>query len=51
MALDAFYARDKKPAGAIRIRRALDAHLIAKPNDPYRVTRGYLEDASRLGVR
>jgi adenosine deaminase len=49
--IDAFYARGEKPVGAIRVLRALDAHLITRPDDLYRLTREYLEDASSHGVR
>ena len=49
--IDAFYARGEKPVGAIRVLRALDAHLITRPDDLYRLTREYLEDASAHGVR
>jgi hypothetical protein len=31
--------------------RALDADLITRPDDLYRIAREYLEDASGLGVR
>ena len=48
--IDAFYARGEKPAGAIRVLRALDKHLIAKPDDLYRITYEYLEEARRHGV-
>lgn len=49
--IDAFYARGEKPVGAIRVLRALDAHLITRPDDLYRLTREYLEDAAAHGVR
>jgi adenine deaminase len=48
--IDAFYKRGEKPAGAIRVLRALDQHLIAGPEDLYRITREYLEEARRHGV-
>ncbi len=48
--IDSFYARGEKPGGAIRVLRALDAHLIAEPADLYRITREYLEEARRHTV-
>lgn len=48
--IDAFYTRGEKPAGAIRVLRALDQHLIRRPEDLYRITREYLEEARRHGV-
>ncbi len=48
--IDAFYTRGEKPVGAIRVLRALDQHLIAEPDDLYRITREYLDDARRNGV-
>jgi adenosine deaminase len=48
--IDAFYARGEKPAGAIRVLRALDRHLIRQPDDLYRITREYLQEARRHGV-
>jgi len=48
--IDTFYTRGEKPVGAIRVLRALDAHLIAEPGDLYRITREYLEDARRHNV-
>jgi adenosine deaminase len=48
--IDAFYARGEKPAGAIRVLRALDKYLIVEPDDLYRITREYLEEARRHGV-
>jgi adenine deaminase len=48
--IDAFYTRGEKPVGAIRVLRALDRHLIAEPDDLYRITREYLEEAWNHGV-
>ncbi len=48
--IDAFYERGEKPVGAIRVLRALDAHLLATSDDLYRITREYLEDARAHGV-
>ena len=49
--IDAFYIRGEKPAGVLKALRALDAHLIRRADDLYRLTREYLEDASAHGVR
>jgi len=52
--IDGFYTRGEKPVGVLRVLRALralDAHLITRPDDLYRITREYLEDASGHGVR
>jgi adenosine deaminase len=49
--IDAFYTRGEKPVGVLRALRALDAHLIQRADDLYRLTREYLEDASAHGVR
>jgi adenosine deaminase len=48
--IDAFYARGEKLVGAIRVLRALDEHLIAEPDDLYRITREYLEEARHHNV-
>jgi adenosine deaminase len=48
--IDAFYTRGEKPVGAIRVLRALDEHLLREPDDLYRITREYLEDARSHGV-
>src|SRR5580658_10813255 len=48
--IDAFYTRGEKPAGAIRVLRALDRHLIRQPDDLYRITREYLQQARLHGV-
>jgi len=49
--IDAFYIRGEKPVGVLKALRALDAHLIRRPDDLYRLTREYLEDAAAHGVR
>jgi adenosine deaminase len=49
--IDGFYTRGEKPVGVLRVLRALDAHLITRPDDLYCITREYLEDASSHGVR
>jgi len=48
--IDSFYARGEKPVGAIRVLRALDAHLIKQPSDLHRITLEYLQDARSHGV-
>lgn len=49
--IDAFYIRGEKPVGVLRALRALDAHLLKRADDLYRITREYLEDAAAHGVR
>lgn len=50
--IDAFYARDEeKPRSILPALRALDEHLLRTPDDFYRITREYLEDASAHNVR
>jgi len=49
--IDAFYTRGDKPAGVLRVLRALDAHLLKTPGDLYRITREYLQDVVAHGVR
>lgn len=49
--IDAFYTRGEKPVGVLRVLRALDQHLIRQPDDLYRLTREYLEDAAAHTVR
>ena len=46
-----FYERGEKLAGAIRVLRALDAVLIKAPEDLYRLTVEYLQDAATHSVR
>ncbi|MEO7940378.1 MAG: adenosine deaminase [Burkholderiaceae bacterium] len=50
-AVDAFYIRGDKPVGVLKALRALDAHLLATPDDLHRITYEYLEDAARHNVR
>lgn len=47
----AFYTRGDKPVGVLRVLRALDAHLIRQPDDLYRLTLEYLQDARAHEVR
>lgn len=49
--IDSFYHRGEKPVGVLRVLRALDSMLLTSPDDLYRITHEYLEDASRHGVR
>jgi adenosine deaminase len=49
--IDGFYTRGEKPVGVLRVLRALDEYLITRPDDLYRLTREYLEDAAGHGVR
>lgn len=48
--IDAFYTRGEKPVGVLRVLRALDAELIRQPDDLYRITYEYLQDAYAHGV-
>lgn len=45
-----FYTRSAMPVGAIRVLRALDVHLIRKPDDLYRLTYEYLADSAAHNV-
>jgi len=47
----AFYTRGDKPVGVLRVLRALDTQLIREPDDLYRLTVEYLQDASAHTVR
>lgn len=49
--IESFYTRGKKPVGVLRVLRALDAWLIRSPDDLYRITCEYLEDAAAHAVR
>ena len=49
--IEAFYTRGEKPVGVLRVLRALDAQLLKTPDDLYRLTAEYLEDAAAHGVR
>jgi adenosine deaminase len=46
-----FYTRGEKPVGVLRVLRALDAQLVREPDDLYRLTIEYLEDAADHNVR
>ncbi|MFY9514339.1 MAG: adenosine deaminase [Rubrivivax sp.] len=47
----AFYTRGDKPAGVLRVLRALDSQLVRRPDDLHRLTLEYLEDAAAHNVR
>ena len=46
-----FYTRGEKPVGVLRVLRALDSDLVRAPEDLYRITFEYLEDAAAHNVR
>lgn len=43
--IDGLYAHGEKRQGAIPSLRALESHVLRQPDDLYRITREYLEDA------
>ncbi|MES3004350.1 MAG: adenosine deaminase [Pseudomonadota bacterium] len=47
----AFYTRGDKPVGVLRVLRALDSMLVRTPDDLYRITIEYLQDAAAHNVR
>lgn len=49
--ITAFYTRGEKPVGVLRVLRALDASLVREPQDLYRLTLDYLQDAAAHNVR
>jgi len=49
--IDAFYARGEKPVGVLRVLRALDAHLLTRADDLYRIAYEYLQDCAAHPVR
>jgi len=49
--IQGFYTRGEKPVGVLRVLRALDAQLVRSPDDLYRLTIEYLEDAAQHQVR
>ena len=48
--IEAFYIRGEKPVGVLKALRTLD-QIIRVPDDLYRMTREYLEDAAAHNVR
>lgn len=49
--VDGFYTRARKPWPTNNVMRALDEHLVKTPDDLFRLTAEYLEDAAASGVR
>ncbi|VAW13372.1 Adenosine deaminase [hydrothermal vent metagenome] len=49
--IEGFYIRGDRPKGVLHIFRALDAKLIKTPDDLYRITFEYLQDAHAHTVR
>lgn len=49
-AVDGLYAQGEKRQGAIPGLRALEAHILKRPDDLYRITREYLHDARQHNV-
>ena len=49
--IDGFYTRGERPKGILHVLRALDTELIRTPDDLYRITLEYLQDAAEHGVR
>ena len=49
--INAYYTRTEKPTGVLRVLRALDQWLLRSPDDFYRITYEYLQDASGHNVR
>ena len=46
-----YYTRGDKPTGVLRVLRALDEFLLRSPDDFYRITYEYLQDAAGHQVR
>jgi adenine deaminase len=49
--IDAFYTRGEKPVGVLRVLRALDEHLLTRPDDLHRIAYEYLQDCAAHNVR
>lgn len=49
--IEAFYARGEKRVSVLGVLRALDAQLVRRPDDLYRLTVEYLQDAAAHNVR
>ena len=49
--VDEFYTRARTPWPTNNVLRALDDHLVKEPDDLYRLTAEYLEDAAASNVR
>ena len=49
--IDAFFTRGDKPVGVLRIFRALEEHILVKPEMLKRITYEYLADCKKHGIR
>jgi adenosine deaminase len=49
--IEAFYTRGDKPVGVLRVLRALDEHLLTRPDDLQRIAYEYLQDCAAHNVR
>lgn len=49
--IEGFYTRGEKPVGVLRIFRALEAHILKKPEYLKRITVEHMECVSKQGVR
>jgi adenosine deaminase len=49
--IDEYYTRPRKPWPTNNVMRALDEHLVKRPDDLYRLALEYLEDAAAHSVR
>lgn len=49
--IESFYTRGEKPVGVLRVLRALDEHLLTRPDDLHRIAYEYLQDAAAHCVR
>jgi adenosine deaminase len=49
--IEAFYTRGEKPVGVLRVLRALDEHLLTRPDDLHRIAYEYLQDVTAHNVR
>lgn len=49
--IDGFFTRGDKPVGVLRIFRALEEHILIKPEMLTRITYEYLQDCKKHGIR
>lgn len=49
--IEAFYVRGAKPVGVLRIFRELEAHILCKPADLYRIAYEYIQSLAIHNVR
>lgn len=49
--IDGFFTRRDKPVGVLRIFRALEEHILIKPEMLTRITYEYLQDCKKHGIR